>query len=87
MASHIHCRQCADRAGAGNVPGAYGLALLLVSRLLDFATVAGSLAVACLALGAAGTLPALTWLTPLGPRKVCGFHSSSSSVSGLARAA
>ncbi len=48
------------------VPGAHGLALLLVSRVLDFATVAGSLAFACLALGIGGAFPELTWLTPLG---------------------
>lgn len=48
------------------VPGAHGLALLLVSRVLDFATVAGGLAVACLALGLAGTYPDLEWLVPMG---------------------
>jgi uncharacterized protein (TIRG00374 family) len=48
------------------VPGAHGLALLLVSRVLDFATVAGGLALACLALGLAGAYPDLDWLLPLG---------------------
>lgn len=51
---------------AASVPAAHGFAVLLVSRLLDFATVAGSLAVACLALGAAGAFPDLPWLTGLG---------------------
>lgn len=53
------------RRDAG-VPGAHGLALLLVSRVLDFATVAGGLALACLALGMTGAYPDLDWLLPLG---------------------
>lgn len=51
---------------SAGVPGATGLALLLVSRVLDFATVAGGLALACLVLGSAGAYPDLDWLAPLG---------------------
>lgn len=51
---------------SAGVPGAQGLALLLVSRVLDFAMVAGGLAVACLVLGATGAYPDLGWLVPLG---------------------
>ncbi len=53
------------RASCG-VPSAEGLAVLLVSRILDLTTVAGSLSLACLALGASGTFPALPWLGRLG---------------------
>ena len=53
------------RRSAG-VAGAHGLALLLVSRVLDFATIAGGLSLACLSLGAAGVYPELHWLIPLG---------------------
>jgi uncharacterized membrane protein YbhN (UPF0104 family) len=48
------------------LPGATGLAVLFVARLLDFATVAGALAAACLVIGAAGSYPQLDWLLPLG---------------------
>lgn len=51
---------------SAGVPGAQGLALLLVSRVLDFATVAGALAVACLVLGSTGAYPDIGWLVPLG---------------------
>lgn len=53
------------RRSAG-VPGAHGLALLLVSRVLDLATVAGGMALACLVLGATGAHAELGWLLPLG---------------------
>ena len=56
----VYLRRCAG------VPGAHGLALLLVSRVLDFATVAGGLSLACLVLGAGGAYPELDWLVPLG---------------------
>ena len=45
---------------------ATGLALLLISRLLDLAAVTGSLALACLVLGSTGAFPELPWLLPLG---------------------
>jgi len=48
------------------VPAAHGLALLLVSRLLDLATLTGGLALACLGLAATGEVGELTWLAPLG---------------------
>ncbi|MFT4538490.1 MAG: hypothetical protein ACI841_001618 [Planctomycetota bacterium] len=48
------------------VPGAEGLALLVVSRLHDLAAVAGSLSVACILLGSLGAYPELDWLLPLG---------------------
>lgn len=50
----------------GEVPAAHGLAVLLVSRLLDFATIAGGMALACLVLGLSGTYGGLPWLVPLG---------------------
>jgi len=49
-----------------DVPAAHGLALLLVSRLLDLATLTGGLALACLGLAATGDVGELTWLAPLG---------------------
>ena len=51
---------------SADVPGAHGLALLLVSRVLDLATVAGGMALACLALGLSGAYAELDWLVPLG---------------------
>jgi len=48
------------------ISGARGLALLLVSRILDLAAVCLSLAVACVALVIAAAYPELTWLLPLG---------------------
>lgn len=51
---------------SADVPGAHGLALLLVSRVLDFATIAGGMTLACLALGLSGSYPELDWLVPLG---------------------
>lgn len=51
---------------AGAVPAAHGLAVLYVSRVLDFATLTGAMAVACLTLGSGNVLPDLPWLTPLG---------------------
>ncbi len=50
----------------GSVPAANGLAVLLVSRVLDFATLTGTLGVACLVLGLGGVLPEEPWLTTLG---------------------
>lgn len=51
---------------SAGVPGAHGVALLLVSRVLDFATVTGGMALACLALGLSGAHAELDWLMPLG---------------------
>jgi uncharacterized protein (TIRG00374 family) len=51
---------------AGGVPAAEAFACLLVARLLDFATLALGLAIACLALGSTQSYPALPWLLPLG---------------------
>lgn len=51
---------------ACGVPAAEGLACLLVSRLLDLATVIGGLSAVCLVLGLAGAFPGLEWLVPLG---------------------
>ena len=48
------------------VPAIEGLALLVISRLLDLAAVAGSLSIACLLLGALGSYPELDWLLPMG---------------------
>lgn len=48
------------------IPGAHGLAVLAVSRVLDLAVVAGSLAVACLGLGALGAAPHPEWLLQIG---------------------
>ena len=48
------------------VPAAQGLAVLLLSRLLDLATVAGALAVACLTLSWTGAFPELEWLGSTG---------------------
>jgi len=56
----LYLRRVAD------VPAAHGLALLLVSRLLDLATLTGGLALACLGLAAGGEVGELTWLVPLG---------------------
>ncbi len=56
----VYLRRSAD------VPGAHGLALLLVSRVLDFATLAAGLSVACMALALNGTYPELDWLLPVG---------------------
>lgn len=42
------------------------LAALVVSRLLDLATLAGGFAIACFALGASGAYPAISWFTALG---------------------
>ena len=56
----LYLRSVAD------VPGAYGLAVLLVSRLLDLATLTGGLALACLGLALAADVGELTWLVPLG---------------------
>ncbi len=53
------------RATCG-LPGAEGLAVLLVSRILDLATVAGSLSIACLVLSGSGVFPGLPWLLKLG---------------------
>ena len=50
----------------GGVGAAQGVASLVVSRLLDLATLALSMALACLSLAAAGTHPHLAWLAPLG---------------------
>ena len=49
-----------------NVPATSGLAALVVSRLLDLATLAGGFAIACFALGASGTYPAISWFTAAG---------------------
>lgn len=51
------------RAG---VSGSHGLAVLIVARLLDLASVAGCLGIACLTLAGLGRYPELTWLFPLG---------------------
>ena len=56
----LYLRRVAD------VPAAHGVALLLVSRLLDLATLTGGLALACLGLAAVGDVGELTWLVPLG---------------------
>ena len=58
------------------VPGAAGAAVLVLTRLLDFAAVTGALSVACLALAALGT--DLPWLLPVGallalPALTCGW--------------
>lgn len=49
-----------------DVPSSRGLAVLLLSRLLDLATVAASLGIVCLGLGLGGAYPEVTWLAPLG---------------------
>ncbi len=54
----------ADRAAG--VPAAEGVACLLVSRLLDFATLALGMSVACLVLWGTHAYPQLPWLGPLG---------------------
>ena len=48
------------------VPALHGLAVLLVSRLADFAALAACLSLACLSLGLGGAYPGLPWLTSLG---------------------
>lgn len=48
------------------IPASEATACLLVSRLLDLATLALSMSVACLVLWAAGTYANLVWLGPLG---------------------
>jgi uncharacterized protein (TIRG00374 family) len=57
-----------------------GTACLLVSRLLDLATLALGMSLASLALWATGTYPALKWLGPLGfvllPVSLIGFAAS-----------
>ena len=56
----LYLRRVAD------VPAAHGLALLLVSRLLDLATLTGGLALACLGVAATGDVGEFPWLVPLG---------------------
>lgn len=51
---------------AARVPGATGLAVLLVARVLDLASVAGSLGLACVLLGLGDAYPDLPWMLPLG---------------------
>jgi uncharacterized membrane protein YbhN (UPF0104 family) len=51
---------------AGNVPAAHGTAVLYVSRVLDFATLTGAMAAACLILEPSPELPELPWMVPLG---------------------
>ena len=48
------------------VPGVRALAVLLVSRILDFAAVIGLLAITCLTLGLSNGDSGPSWLTPLG---------------------
>lgn len=48
------------------LPASEATACLLVARLLDLATLALSMSLACLALWAAGSYPNLVWLGPLG---------------------
>lgn len=48
------------------IPASEGTACLFVSRLLDVATLALGMSLACLALWASGTYPQLAWLGPLG---------------------
>ena len=51
---------------AGGVPAAHGTAVLYVSRVLDFATLTGAMAAACLILEPGPEISALPWMTPLG---------------------
>jgi uncharacterized protein (TIRG00374 family) len=58
------------------IPGAHGLAVLAVSRVLDLAVVAGSLSVVCLLLGALGATAHPLWLLQVGAALfvlTCGF--------------
>ncbi|TDJ74860.1 MAG: flippase-like domain-containing protein [Planctomycetota bacterium] len=58
------------------IPGAHGLAVLAVSRVLDLAVVAGSLSAVCLLLGALGAAPHSLWLVQIGAALfvlTCGF--------------
>ena len=48
------------------VPASRGLAVLLLSRLLDLATVAGSLGIVCVSLGLMEAREGTSWLMPLG---------------------
>ena len=48
------------------VPASRGVAALLLSRLLDLATVAGCLGIVCVTLGWSGAYPGTPWLMPLG---------------------
>ena len=48
------------------LPAAVGLAALVVSRLLDLASLAAGCSIACFALRAAGLYPAIDWFVPVG---------------------
>ncbi len=56
----VYLKRCAG------TPAADGLAVLLLSRVLDLAVVAGCLSIACLTLGATGAFPTLDWLSTAG---------------------
>jgi uncharacterized protein (TIRG00374 family) len=48
------------------IPAATGIAALVVSRLLDLATLAAGFGVACFALSATGAYPSIVWFQPVG---------------------
>ncbi|MBL8857322.1 MAG: flippase-like domain-containing protein [Planctomycetes bacterium] len=49
-----------------NLPATSGLAALIVSRLLDLASLTGGFSIACFALAASDVYPAISWFTALG---------------------